>query len=282
MEAGYDYLLLRGRVRRRVARVSGLFLLVIGILLLAAVGAYYGYAAKARSNLDTLQVAVELPPSPPPGQPFILPPRVVPSFSSAAISDTTLYPGEFLSIDSWTSPRAYEPLPLREQTLLEEFITIDPVEHASLGPFAPANRMIIPAIGIDSPVTELSILDLGNSRTYETPKNVVGHIPESGNAGENRSSWFFGHTESPLRGEGSVFFTLKSVPERLKNGESIYIITDNGIERFLYRVTGTRVVHRDNMRLTESNGANIHLVSCVPRLVYDYRLIVTGELIAMR
>ena len=282
MEAGYDYLLLRGRFQRRIARFTGVFLLVFGVLLLASGGAYYGYAAKARSNLDNLQVSVDLPPSPPAGEPFVPPPRVVPSFSPAAISDTPLYPGESLSVDSWTSPLAYEPLPLREQVLLKGFTSIDPTDTALLGPFAPANRIIIPAIGIDSTVTELSILDLGNSRTYETPKNVIGHIPETANAGERGDSWFFGHTESPLRREGSVFFTLQNVPERLKNGETVYIITDNGSERFLYRATGTKVFHQDDMRLTESGGNNIHLVSCVPRFDYTHRLVVTGELIAMQ
>ncbi len=281
MEAGYDYLLLRGRFQRRIARFTGVFLLVFGILLLASGGAYYGYAAKARSNLDALQVSVDLPPSPTAGEPFVVPsPRVVPSFSPATISDTLLYPGEALPADSWTSPRSYEPLELREQALLEGFTSIDPADPALLGPIAPATRIIIPAVGIDSTITELSILDVGNSRTYETPKNAVGHIPETANAGEIGDSWFFGHTESPLRGEGSVFFTLQNVPERLNNGETVYIITDNGSERFLYRATGTQVVHQNDMRLTETEGNNIHLVSCVPRLVYDYRLVVTGELIA--
>jgi len=281
MEAGYDYLLLRGRFQRRFARFTGIFLLVFGILLLASGGAYYGYAAKARSNLDSLRVSVDFVPSLPAGEPFVPPPRVVPSFSPTAISDTPLYPGDSLSVDSWTSPLSYEPLELREQVLLEGFTSVDPAGPA-LGPVAPANRIIIPAIGIDSTVTELSILNLGNSRTYETPKNAVGHIPETANAGEAGDSWFFGHTESPLRGEGSVFFTLQNVPERLKNGETVYIITDNGSERFLYRATGTKVVHQDDMRLTETGGNNIHLVSCVPRLVYDYRLVVTGELIASK
>ena len=279
MEAGYDYLLLRGRFQQRFARFTGVFLLVFGILLLASGGAYYGYAAKARSNLDTLQVSVDFVPSPAAGDPFVPPPRVVPSFSPTAISDTPLYPGDSLSADSWNSPRSYEPLELREQALLQGFTSIDP-DDPTLGPIAPANRIIIPAIGIDSTVTELSILDLENSRTYETPKNAVGHIPETANAGEAGDSWFFGHTESPLRGEGSVFFTLQNVPKRLKNGETVYIITDNGSDRFLYRATGTRVVHQDDMRLTESEGNNIHLVSCVPRFGYTHRLIVTGELIA--
>ena len=52
MEAGYDYLLFRGRFQRRFARFTGIFLLVFGLLLLASGGAYYGYSANAKSDLD--------------------------------------------------------------------------------------------------------------------------------------------------------------------------------------------------------------------------------------
>ena len=58
--------------------------------------------------------------------------------------------------------------------------------------FQPATRIMIPSIGINSGITELSIVDLGDSRAYESPDNTVGHIPESANAGEQGPSWFFG------------------------------------------------------------------------------------------
>ena len=110
----------------------------------------------------------------------------------------------------------------------------------------------------------------------------MGHIPESANAGEQGASWFFGHTESPISREGSVFFNLQKVPEKLRNGEDVFIITDNGINQFLYRATTTRVVHQDDLRLDSAPSAGINLVSSVPRFVYDHRLVVSGELIAFR
>ena len=58
MEAGYDYLLLRGRLQRRFFNFPGLFLFVIGAILLATSGTYYGYAAKARADLDSLNVTL--------------------------------------------------------------------------------------------------------------------------------------------------------------------------------------------------------------------------------
>ena len=61
MEAGYDYLLLRGRLQRRFFNVSGIFVFVFGAILLATSGAYYGYAAKAHADLDSLNVTLPNP-----------------------------------------------------------------------------------------------------------------------------------------------------------------------------------------------------------------------------
>ena len=267
MEAGYDYLLIRGRLQRRIARFTGIFLLVFGFLLLASGGAYYGYSAKAKSNLDDLAA--------------VLQPRTVNAISGSSASDVSLFPGKAVTADSWDNLYGYEPAYLREQALLSGFSPIGET-GVTLADIPPSTRILVPAIGVDSTVSELAILDLGDSRTYESPDNTVGHIPESANAGETGTSWFFGHTESPISREGSVFFNLQKVPEKLRNGEDVFIITDNGINQFLYRATSSRVVHQDDLRLDASPKADIKLVSSVPRFVYDYRLVVSGELIALR
>ena len=54
----------------------------------------------------------------------------------------------------------------------------------AVGSLAGATRILVPSIGLDSGVNELAILDLGDSRAYETPVNSVGHIPQSANSGE--------------------------------------------------------------------------------------------------
>ena len=40
MEAGYDYLLLRGRLQRKLLKYVGIIIIVFGALLLASGGAY--------------------------------------------------------------------------------------------------------------------------------------------------------------------------------------------------------------------------------------------------
>ena len=320
MEAGYDYLLLRGHFQRKLAKFTGIFLLVFGALLLASGGAYYGYAAKARADLDQMNVTLpgsiagmdqltavsvasydgqrlndvrgdpvlagakalydEKQDGPLQGSQRLA--KLLPPISPAAISFRQLYPGQALLAGSWSNPWAYEPPSYRELLLLQGFTPVEFGNLLSESVLPAATRLIVPAIDIDSSVSELEILNLGGSRAYETPANTVGHIPESANAGEMGSSWFFGHTESPTLGEGSVFFNLREIPDKLRNGEEVFIITDNGDYQFMYRATSSQVVSQGDMRLYDTGQATIHLVSCVPRLVYDHRLIITGELVAQK
>ena len=265
MEAGYDYL--HGRLQRRIVSLTGIILLGFGFLLLASGGAYYGYSASAKSNLDDLAAVFE--------------PRSVPAIIGSSASNVSLFPGKAISAESWDDLSGYEPAYFRETALLDGF---SPVSEygVTISNIQPSTRILVPSIGVDSPISELSILDLGDNRSYESPDNTVGHIPESADAGEQGTSWFFGHTESPISREGSVFFNLQKVPEKLRNGEDVYIITDNGVNQFLYRATSTKVVHHNDLRLDATPGANINLVSSVPRFVYDHRLVVSGELIALR
>ena len=265
MEAGYDYL--HGRLQRRIANLTGITLLVVGLLLLASGGAYYGYSASAKSNLDDLASIFE--------------PRTVTAITGSTASSVSLFPGKAVAAESWDDPSGYEPAYFREQQLLDGFLLIGE-SGVTITDIQPSTRIMVPSIGVDSTISELSILDLGDSRAYESPDNTVGHIPESANAGEEGTSWFFGHTESPISREGSVFFNLQKVPEKLRNGEDVFIITDNGDHQFLYRATSSKVVHQDDLTLDATPGSDINLVSSVPRFVYDHRLVVSGVLIALR
>ncbi len=360
MEAGYDYLLLRGRLQRRFFNVSGIFIFVFGVMLLATSGAYYGYAAKAHADLDSLNVtlpetALKIgagPGSQDPGAetlvdygqegvyslltsgaseeqssnqavaPSVQTTGVAPGGASAGltggatapkvavgaasaepgedpvsasgpsnprlvmpasvISGQHLFPGESLQASFWSNPLSYESASYRERILLQGFNAVDLDQVLAVNSGSAATRLIVPSIDVDSGIDELAILDLGGSRAYETPANTVGHIPETANAGEAGSGWFFGHTESPIQGEGSVFLNLSKIPGMLQNGEDVFVVTSNGERQYLYRITSSRVVPQEEMALHDTGQATLHLVSCVPRLVYDHRLIVSGELIGVK
>ncbi|MCH7620281.1 MAG: sortase [Chloroflexi bacterium] len=293
MQAGYDYLLAPGRLKRGLSRYIGLALSLVGVLLLVGGGGYYLYATIARSQLDQMNVslpsAVSVAPDPVPDKPSKVtdipaPPEIVPppGIPESAIAGQTVTHGESPLIDVWSDPLSYEPLDYRREVLLRGFTPIELGQAAPLGSLPAATRLILPEIGVDSSVTELAIRDLGDSRGYETPVNTVGHIPEVANPGEAGSSWFFAHLESPIVGEGSVFYNLTRIPDMLKNGQEVFVIAETGPRQYLYRITSTEVLQQDEMRLYNTGWASIHLVSCVPRLVYDYRLVVTGELVGVK
>ena len=270
MIAGYDYLILRERTRRfwTRTRIAGASLVLAGGILMGVGGAYYGYASNARANLDRYNVAaVELVPVA--VQKDLVKPLVLAEPSHSG--EMSLYSGDSPILPVEAGP-----------DLPAGFVLIDFTEENPLPPAAAAMGISIPAVDIDSSIVELSIQDLGDRRAYETPDNSVGHIPETHNAGENGNGWYFGHMESPLIGEGSVFRNLDQIPDLLASGEEVQIITNNGSEEFLYRVTATRIVHEDDMTLELDGGPSIHLVACFPRLVYDHRLIVDAELIARK
>ncbi len=161
--------------------------------------------------------------------------------------------------------------------------------HDSLRFAAPkteARRLSIPSIGVDSDVKELAVVDLGSSRSYETPKNTIGHIPETADPGELGNGWFFGHLESPFRGEGNVFQRLPEIADLLRQfaevGEgAVYVVVESDTGEYLYEVVATQVVHADELRLYDTDGVYITLVTCVPRLDYSHRLLVTAKLVGV-
>ena len=163
------------------------------------------------------------------------------------------------------------------------YVSIRSAQGAERGTAPVASRILIPGINVDSAVETLAIIDIGDSRQYETPKHVVGRIPNTSNPGELGNGWLFGHLESPIKGEGNVFQRLPEIPALLNAGDPVYasLLNEDGDE-YLYQVTATKVVHQDEIALYDSEDATITLVACVPRLVYDHRLLVTAKLVGVK
>ncbi|MCZ6534527.1 MAG: sortase [Dehalococcoidia bacterium] len=294
MEAGdFDRSPRPRKTRRWFLSFSGLSLIGLGLIFLAGGGAYFGYSWWAHSNLDSLNVtAADMPDGDAPGvlqsnressgtEDLTAGQITTLRLSPEAIAAQALFPGEALNPVFWSDPLAGESTAVVLNPLLDEFDPIDLSSVASWKSLPAPTRITIPAIGVDSDVNGLQILDLGDSRAYETPKNIVGHIPETANAGENGTAWFFGHLESPIAGEGNVFAKLPQIPNLLRQGP-VYTTVDNGETTFLYRLTASEVIHEDDLTIYELGGPSISLVACVPRFEYDYRLVVTGELVGVK
>ena len=208
----------------------------------------------------------------------------LPAASYAALYPATRIHPKFWAQPLWASGEPYLYAAADDGTGLPAgFRALAAREDAlARGEGALTTRIAIPLIGVDSAISELAIVNVGDSREYETPKNLVGHIPQSPNPGELGNAWYFGHLESPIRGEGSVFKRLPEIPDLLRDGDDVFVELDAEDGRtYLYKVSRTEVMHEDELRLYEADTAQLTLVACVPRLVYDHRIVVTAELVGV-
>ena len=308
MEAGYDYLLVNRRFRRlrRIVRLinenplpyAGAALVVLGLIGVLIGSLFFFVFDKSTEELEE-ELNVALPtatpdvlatvrrtPTPLPPAPTVAPsqqvaPRPTPppvtNLSSDLAREAGLYPGENLKATYWSEPVSFEPtLPIGDW--LAEFTPVAAPDVAAVGQLDGPTRLIIPSIDVESSVRPLSILSLGNSAAWETPNNVVGHIPVTANPGESGSTWLFGHLESPIRGEGNVFAQLPEIPSLLRRGEDVYAVVENGTESYLYRIVESSVVPQEDLTLTDDGSPQLLMVTCVPRLIYDHRLVIRGIL----
>ena len=241
-------------------------LLALGAAILAIVIGYFVYSQMARSQLDNLNYYAGEDGQDLSGQ-----------YSS-------IFPGNLVPALAWTDPRRADVDYEGYASVLEGFTSPAgsglPAEPDEL---SPPVLIQIPSISMASTVEQLEVVNYGNARAWETPKNIVGHIPTTPNPGTMGNVFLFGHLQSPVRGEGSVFRNLAKVPDLLRKGEKVYVVLRNEEDtEFLYRVTQTSVVHQDDFAVTESPEAIITMVACVPAYVYDHRLLVTAELVGVR
>lgn len=247
-----------------------LSLIATGLLLLIVTGSYYLYSYVAHSQLGSLEYRIpegDMEPSP---------------LSKGETSEfTILYPGSAVASVYWYNPRWSDVGYGANNELPVGFTPVDPtgISMDERGFTAPT-RIKIPAIGIDSTVKALAVLSYGDAMGWETPKDVVGHIPTSARPGETGNGYLFGHMQSPIKGEGSVFRSLINVPGLLREGQNVYILLYNQQEQaYIYQVTHTNVVEAGKFTMDATPDATITLVSCVPKYVYDHRLLVTAKLI---
>ena len=139
------------------------------------------------------------------------------------------------------------------------------------------NKVYIPSISVDSILDGLEINDIGDSNEYETPNKVVGYIPSTIESNK-KNIWFFGHLESPLYGEGSIFKRLPEIPNLLRSGKDVFVYFDDEYFMYKYKVISSKVVHQDELTLYDTDSYSLTLVTCVPKWVYDHRLVLTAEL----
>ena len=155
----------------------------------------------------------------------------------------------------------------------------DQEQELSIGPVL---SIQIPSIGVNSKVENLSIVEKNGRKSYETPKNIVGRIPTNEKFAAAVPGWFFGHLESPIKGEGNIFHDLPEVADHLRNGDPVYVHLQNKTREFVYIVTKSEVLHKSELELYDLGMDSIMLVTCSNRPYYDHRQLVTAKLIDIK
>ncbi len=250
---------------KQLTQQIGSLLFVAGFILFTLPGGFALYLYL--SSPDEKDITISTTPN------LMLPP-------ASANGSNSLYPGHHLPVRQWANPRETFPLP---QLSGDPFAPLNsktqPVIHGSEGR---ALFLQIPELSLAAEVIELELANLGQSLEYETPKFTVGHIPATPNPGSRGSGWYFGHLDNPIGGEGNVFSKLPQIAEMLKTGDDVHIVLATDRYEYLYSAYKTSLIKESDLQLTNSNNAEVVLVTCFPRLTYEKRLLVHAELIGVR
>ena len=140
-------------------------------------------------------------------------------------------------------------------------------------------KIYIPILGLAAPVENLRVVEKDGREVYETPKNLVGRIPSSPEESDSFKGWYFGHLESPIKGEGNVFHDLPEVAEHLLNGNKVLISLEKSGKQLVYQAIRSEVVHESELKLYDPGIEKIVLVTCSNRPLYDHRQLVTATLV---
>lgn len=223
-------------------------LILAGLFLLLYVGGLYLFPL-GRAALH---------PSPPPV-------RRAPALdvTVTALPDPTPTPSPALPILNWDRPEI-SPLP-----------TSRPLWHSEV------LRIVIPAIGVDSPVVPVGwhVEEIGGQvvTVWDVARYAVGHHQGSGNPGEGTNIVLAGHSG----GYGGVFRRLVEV----QPGDEVMLHTAGG--QYLYVVEEVLLLKEAGMPMEDRlNNARymapteeerLTLITCWPVHIYDHRVIVLAR-----
>ena len=254
MQIGLDYMQMRTRAQYYGLRWAGISLLAVGGILAAAGIAYYGYLYFLRASLDNYEAqqqdAIVLQAASPAG-----------SAGGTGASIVSLEDG------------------VHSQRITDLGYAEMPSSAAwPVGTQPPASRLIVPALGIDTRLDEVSVS--GSSiATYASADNpAAGYASVTANPGERGAMWLFGPAGSGVRSFGN----LTRAPNLLTEGEALLMFVNTSGRNYLYAATHTEVVKSADLRLNSSDRSTIHLVVPVPSGWYDHFLILSGELVGIR
>jgi sortase (surface protein transpeptidase) len=149
--------------------------------------------------------------------------------------------------------------------------------------FPRAERIVIPAIDVDSKIVDLyPEKNDDGSLQWQTPKFSVGKFYTSPEPGAATDVWLWGHLQSYIRREGNVFERLPEVASYLANGEAVDVYIYAGNKVWVYRIIGAQIVKPEEIGTLlghSSNEPTVNLVTCWPPQGYWNRFIATAKLL---
>lgn len=222
--------------RWNLARFRDTFLLVMEVLALAGLLVVLGSSLWDLRHLNQEVAQAREPVPTPTPTPFI---------------NVTILPGGSAPPEQMGNV----PAPLRD--LVQPMA---PVPIPTPGPQSPT-RIVIPAIGVDSPVVE------GDS--WEQLKKGVGHHIGSANPGERGNMVLSGHNDI----FGEVFRDL----EKLDLNDEVIVYA--GVQPYRYVVKAKRIVEPTDVSvMADTSTPTLTLITCYPYLVDTHRLVVIATL----
>ena len=253
----------------------------MGLLLLSVVAVYIFLDLRSGNDAGEFDVSIS-PDELPPYLGQVAEPADSPLSGTEFAALASLYPGDRVNPKFWDTPQFAGSTPFGGAGIPEGFEPVDSgLRLDGFDPLVIASSMRIPAINLSSTVKPLEILDLGNSAAYQTPNNTVGFIPETSAPGAPNTGWYFGHLEGFVSGEGSVFRRLPEIAQLVRE-DPVDIFVSTAEAEYMYRVTSTQQMAQEDLALFDNGRSDVVLVTCWPTRVYDQRVVVTAELIAVR
>ena len=259
MEIGLDYMQMRSSAQYYGLRWAGIALVLVGILLAAVGIAYYGHFYWLRATVN--DYAAQRP-------------------------DATRLAADAPTDSEGSAVSAYSLPSAAYAGAVEQLgFTVLPDDAGwPIGSHAPAERLVIPSLGIDWKLDEGVVTGgaIANSAVNAAPRNDAAdpgnYQAVSANPGERGAMWFFGPVG---KGAGS-FDRLTEAAELLNSGEDVLLFTSSDSGGYLYAATHTEVFPASELHLNSSGRATIHLVAPVPSGVYDHFLVLSGQLAGVK
>lgn len=149
------------------------------------------------------------------------------------------------------------------------------------------NRLVIPAIDLDTPIVDVGweVVERGAQRTteWQTADNAAGRHINSARPGEPGNVVLSGHHNT----KGEVFRRISE--QELAVGDALYLYDDQG-QRFTYQVTEVtqpllEVGASEAQRLANAryiqptSDARVTLVTCWPYWTNTHRVVVVAKLV---